>query len=413
MIDKQNQKQETLLPSQQAEEDFKFFRIIENTIVGMLAFIVRFLRTHLILIFQPARISVFLKDDGTSLSITRPFTFLAVSSIASSIFMANVGFLSFDVEGIRRDVANLSYVAAALRVVPTILTVSGVAIFYAYIAAKNEGVTTRRKHMYLVCYAAGFAYSLITVSGLVRMTAYSLDYRGPKSEWAQLILVVSVSAYSFLIPGVILFLGWRQISNPSVVRQIAVAPLFVALGLSLSVLGTLPSLSAKNISANMFHAYTQDIDIWALIGAEYDSVQCKSSIVTLDRTGKLDFSMSLLHTSPTTFFLKRENITAGFLYWSGTLPISGSEESVEIPVVVSEWNDGSSSVLTLKPHEPKWVRFSAVVPEEIFDKNDPSKFGFGTLKELNFQNIQSKKIGCSSGPQTSRRRISTVIYNYE
>ncbi len=155
----------TLLQSTKNKEDFKFFRTVENTIIGTLSFFWRFLTTLWLMLAHPGQLIPILDTKKQGVFYCRPFTFLTISCYFTSIYFNNQevhGLSLFSVKDLTRDLKQISFLKAALQTLPLLMTVFIFVFIFAYFASPHS-ISQRRKIINLVCYATGYSYFIITL----------------------------------------------------------------------------------------------------------------------------------------------------------------------------------------------------------------------------------------------------------
>lgn len=187
---------EVLLPTEKTEEDFVFFRVLENTIIGIIDFILRYINTIVRITININNVVEAGHPKQYSNLVTRPFTFLAVSSTLNIVLFNNA---AVDIDNLNklalqlRDLSPFNVLSfAAPYVISVILQILLVTKIY-YILS----ITEKRVLVYGSSYLIGY-FSVLML--LMLFLLIILDKVFPLFGFGLVLFPLCIGLVMFLIP---------------------------------------------------------------------------------------------------------------------------------------------------------------------------------------------------------------------
>ncbi len=325
------------------ETDFVFFRTVEDTLQGILSFVVAYLRTSRTLLLHPRRMASHVLDEDL-VRQSQPFTYLAVSAFAASVAVQYHG-IQFVFEP---AVRNLTPDLSVTRLVATTFPSIALIVFVGWLLAATISRTPerRRQIVELVCYSAGFqclVVAVVSISVAVYFAAVGIPagdiFVGNLVAALRLMAFwTGVAAYATLVPAAVL---WRPVkanvprSARGPRKWFTVCGLWVFSVVTLA-LGVIPG------------SVQRDLDVWAVVGAQAPEpeLRCWIANATVDDNDWVTVQLILMGDD-STFWLIKKAPTQLAMKWDG--------RQQEFTGDVVAWSDSEAPVLALPPRTAKWV----------------------------------------------------------
>lgn len=148
------------VPVKEENEDFSPIRILENTLVGIVLFAGRYLKTTWYLCVAPSRIAESIGTEHLGVAVSRPLSYLMISALPASylvtVFLVFLEKGSDDFLAIGQEVVgDLSLSALLLTELPLIFVVLLYALGVGALFAKSNQ-SKKRRLVLVIFYVAGF-----------------------------------------------------------------------------------------------------------------------------------------------------------------------------------------------------------------------------------------------------------------
>lgn len=379
-------------PLEAAEEDFKVFRIIENTLIGALIFMGSYLRTSWLLLTRPHRFYGQLSSATARKRLVRPFTYLALSAFGSYVVLRYQG-LEFRFS---RDVVELQN-ASATDVILNVLPMVAVAVLAGSLGAVLTQKESRRTILHLFCYLAGYQYLCLAAVSAAIVAYYS--YTGIPSMfmaelgligwWAAGVLYIAVTTFVVLFP----IHKTRLASWPKRIAHHAGTWLVAMTGLS------------GGVYAASFQG-TQDFWSWITVERQEEYVNCTLAGAAMTDGDTLDATVVIRNPLPTAYLFTRAGVTITEVTIKGGT--GGGQPSVvtsrNVSAEVTDWAGGTAPVLTVQPANTTWV--SLRVPLTAMQATNARTYSDSSLLlyDIRFVDVEMGDMSCPIPPVPLRIR---------
>jgi hypothetical protein len=384
----------SIFHSSDSKADFDFFRTIENTLKGVLSFIVAYVHTSWLLLISPRRMTVYMADDGLARRC-QPYTYLVFSAFAASLAAKYHG-LDFVFDPAIRNVSpDLSTTGLVITTFPAI----ALTVFLGWLlACAVSGTPARRRHIVeLVCYSSGFQCLVVVVTSIVvagyfaKVGTRSDLFIGDLVDFLNLLLFWTVIAlFATLIPLAVL---WRPVTRDASRAARGLRRVATLLGLW--------AFSATTLFVCVVPSRVlRDVDMWALVGAREPTpeISCWIASAALNGQNSLTIDVVLSNDDATEWLIRKAPVGLNVEVREAR---EGSIAHMRSPAndfsadIVS-WADGAAPVLVVSKGSPKWATLRVQIPGRLMEDIRPDRDLQIEASWITFQDLKQNRSSCST-----------------
>jgi hypothetical protein len=372
-------------PPQGGNSEFRLFRLIEDTIAGVIDFGARFLRTCWLILAHPRAFISLLPGQAVGKKIARPYTYLFVSICLLDLILGRLSLVEAKFwQGTRELLGATGPRALTLEsfirsTAPTVAVVIIVAFIIERTLIANNGAA-RGKARELVCYAIGYAFAVTSILAIPLISLVGKIEKSISHDIVQYIVHLPIPllmVYLCIYP-LWLFLSGIEDFNLSIrksLRLIAKPSIAIAIwfsvGLGLQNAATSGRDDVKSESA-------PEPVLASLIGYKSGEI-CKGK----PKVCRLEVTLLLVNNNKAPLVISQHGHHAFVGWWeaSGSILLAETEHSSH-PLELFSTGSQSTELIVLKPREPVFLtaRISGVSPPTRTQSNGEKSGIFGSLQ---------------------------------